>query len=158
MKPLTMRSFLLWLRLKSLFETADPESLSPLQKEFARVNGFRLLPPGANPELVAALRETPSSPGPALDFNVEDLLASVSVNTGIPVAELRKMPVPEFNRLRDAADRSIHYKLCTLALLLGARFGMWGFFAGYCLAGFVSVILGWAYFLSGRWDKRKVLQ
>ena len=45
-----------------------------------------------------------------------------------------------------------------LSLLLGRHYGMWGYFAGYCLAGAVSVILGWAYVLSGRWTKRKLLQ
>lgn len=44
-----------------------------------------------------------------------------------------------------------------LSLGLGAQFGMWGYFWGYCLAGLVSVILGWAYFFSGRWKKRKPL-
>ena len=117
-----MSSFPLWLHLKPLFETADPDTLSELQKEFARVNGFKLLPPGANPELVAALHSPPPSKGPELDYNLDDLLFSVSANTGIPVSELRKMPVPDFNRLRDAVDRSINYKLCTLAQLLGTRF------------------------------------
>lgn len=120
MKPLTMNSFPRWLLLKSLFESADPQTLTPLQKDFARVNGFRLLPPNANPDLVSALK-SPSPSATELDFNLEDLLFSVSVNTGIPVPELKKMPVPDFNRLRDAVDRSINYKLVTLALLLGAR-------------------------------------
>ena len=120
MKPLTMSSFLLWLRLKPLFESADPSTLTPLQKEFARVNGFKLLPPGANPDLVSALQHP--SGGPDLDYNLDDLLFSVSVNTGIPVRDLKKMPVPDFNRLRAAVERSINYKLCALALLLGARF------------------------------------
>lgn len=44
-----------------------------------------------------------------------------------------------------------------LSLGLGAQFGMWGYFWGYCLAGMVSVILGWAYFFSGRWKRRKLL-
>ncbi len=45
-----------------------------------------------------------------------------------------------------------------LSLLLGRYYGMWGYFAGYCLAGAVSVILGWAYVLSGRWTRRKLLE
>ena len=44
-----------------------------------------------------------------------------------------------------------------LSLLLGGRFGMWGYFWGYCLAGMVSVLLSWAYFFSGRWKNRKLL-
>lgn len=44
-----------------------------------------------------------------------------------------------------------------LSLGLGARFGMWGYFWGYCLAGMVSVILCWAYFFSGRWKRRALL-
>lgn len=45
-----------------------------------------------------------------------------------------------------------------LSLLLGRHFGMWGYFAGYCLAGGVSVILGWIYVWSGAWKKRKLLK
>jgi len=44
-----------------------------------------------------------------------------------------------------------------LSLGLGAAFGMWGYFWGYCLAGMVSAILCWAYYFSGRWKKRKPL-
>ena len=44
-----------------------------------------------------------------------------------------------------------------LSLGLGARFGMWGYFWGYCLAGMVSVILNWSYYFAGRWKKRKLL-
>lgn len=44
-----------------------------------------------------------------------------------------------------------------LSISLGAKYGMWGFFWGYCLAGMVSAILGWLYFFSGRWKHRKLL-
>ncbi len=44
-----------------------------------------------------------------------------------------------------------------LSLGLGAQYGMWGYFWGYCLAGLVSAILGWLYFFSGRWKHRKPL-
>ncbi len=44
-----------------------------------------------------------------------------------------------------------------LSLGLGSVMGMWGYFWGYCLAGMVSVILGWIYFFSGRWKNRKLL-
>jgi MATE family multidrug resistance protein len=46
-----------------------------------------------------------------------------------------------------------------LSLLLGYSLGMGalGFFLGNSLAGFVSVIGGMAYFLSGRWRKRTAL-
>ncbi len=39
----------------------------------------------------------------------------------------------------------------------GLEMGAVGFYLGNCLAGFVSVIWGGWYFLSGRWKKRKVL-
>ncbi len=44
-----------------------------------------------------------------------------------------------------------------LSLLLGHFMGVWGYFWGYSLAGFVTVILAGAYFLSGRWKRRKLL-
>ena len=44
-----------------------------------------------------------------------------------------------------------------LSLLLGSRLGMWGYFWGYCLAGYVSVILGWGYYFTGRWKRRRLL-
>ena len=44
-----------------------------------------------------------------------------------------------------------------LSMGLGAAYGMWGYFWGYCLAGMVSVVLSWAYFFSGRWKRRKLL-
>lgn len=44
-----------------------------------------------------------------------------------------------------------------LSLLLGERLGVWGYFWGFSLAGFVSVIFAWAYVFSGRWKKRKLL-
>ena len=44
-----------------------------------------------------------------------------------------------------------------LSLGLGAQYGMWGYFWGYCLAGMVSAVLGWLYFFSGRWKHRKLL-
>lgn len=44
-----------------------------------------------------------------------------------------------------------------LSLLLGERMGMWGFFWGYSLAGSISVLMGWIYYLSGRWKKRRLL-
>lgn len=45
-----------------------------------------------------------------------------------------------------------------LSLLLGNLYGMWGYFAGYCLAGVVSVILGWLYVWSGKWTKHQLLK
>lgn len=45
-----------------------------------------------------------------------------------------------------------------LSLLLGHIYGMWGYFAGYCLAGVVSVILGWLYVWSGKWTEHKLLK
>ncbi len=44
-----------------------------------------------------------------------------------------------------------------LSLLLGSRLGMWGYFWGYCLAGYVSVLLSWIYYFSGRWTRRALL-
>ena len=44
-----------------------------------------------------------------------------------------------------------------LSMLLGDHMGMWGYFWGYCLAGSVSVIVGWLYYFSHRWEKRKPL-
>ncbi len=44
-----------------------------------------------------------------------------------------------------------------LSLGLGAAFGLWGYFWGYCLAGMVSVLLCWGYFFSGRWKRHAQL-
>ena len=44
-----------------------------------------------------------------------------------------------------------------LALILGGRFGILGYWYGNSLAGFVTVILAMAYFFSGRWKTRKLL-
>ncbi len=44
-----------------------------------------------------------------------------------------------------------------LSLALGNSLGIWGYFWGYSLAGFVTVILGGVYFLSGRWKHRALL-
>lgn len=46
-----------------------------------------------------------------------------------------------------------------LGLLLAHSFGLglYGYWWGSALAGFVSVIWGWAYFFSGRWKTRKLL-
>jgi Na+-driven multidrug efflux pump len=35
--------------------------------------------------------------------------------------------------------------------------GVWGYFWGSALAGFVSTIWSMAYYYSGRWKKRKLL-
>jgi len=47
----------------------------------------------------------------------------------------------------------------SLAMLLGYGFDMGaiGFFLGNSLAGFVTVICGWIYFLSGKWEKQSIL-
>jgi len=44
-----------------------------------------------------------------------------------------------------------------LALALGGRFGVLGYWYGNALAGFVTVILAMAYYFSGRWKTRKLL-
>ena len=44
-----------------------------------------------------------------------------------------------------------------LSVFLGGRYGMWGYFWGYCLAGMVSVVLSWTYYLTGRWKHRRLL-
>ena len=46
-----------------------------------------------------------------------------------------------------------------LCLLLAGPCGMgvWGYFWGNTLAGFVSVIIGDFYYLSGLWKKRKLM-
>jgi putative MATE family efflux protein len=46
-----------------------------------------------------------------------------------------------------------------LSLLFGITlsFGLRGFWIGSTLATYVTVILAWAYFLSGRWQKRKLV-
>ena len=44
-----------------------------------------------------------------------------------------------------------------LALILGGRFGVLGYWYGNALAGFVTVILAMAYYFSGRWKTRKLL-
>lgn len=44
-----------------------------------------------------------------------------------------------------------------LSLLLGTKLGVWGYFWGFSLAGFVSVILAWIYVFSGRWKKRRLV-
>lgn len=46
-----------------------------------------------------------------------------------------------------------------LCLLLAGPCGMgvWGYFWGNALAGFVSVIIGDFYYLSGLWKKRKLM-
>lgn len=46
-----------------------------------------------------------------------------------------------------------------LCILLAGPCGMgvWGYFWGNALAGFVSTIIGWFYYLSGFWKKRKLM-
>ena len=46
-----------------------------------------------------------------------------------------------------------------LCILLAGPCGMgvWGYFWGHALAGFVSVIIGDFYYLSGLWKKRKLM-
>ncbi len=44
-----------------------------------------------------------------------------------------------------------------LSVLLAIPLGLHGYWWGSALAGFVSVIWGWLYYLSGRWEKRKLL-
>jgi putative MATE family efflux protein len=45
----------------------------------------------------------------------------------------------------------------SLGLLLGGIFGLEGFFWGSAFAGFVTTIIGAAYYYSGMWKKRKLL-
>ncbi len=44
-----------------------------------------------------------------------------------------------------------------LSLLLSIPLGLFGYWWGSALAGFVSAIMGWSYVLSGRWKNRKLL-
>ncbi len=44
-----------------------------------------------------------------------------------------------------------------LSLLLAAPLGLHGYWWGSALAGYVSVIWGWVYYLSGRWKTRRLL-
>lgn len=55
------------------------------------------------------------------------------------------------------ADGVIVRILLSLFLANVAGMGLWGYFWGNALAGFVSVIWGNFYYLSGRWKKRKAL-
>lgn len=44
-----------------------------------------------------------------------------------------------------------------LCILLAAPLGVWGYFWGNALAGFVSVIIGDFYYLSGLWKRRRLM-
>lgn len=44
-----------------------------------------------------------------------------------------------------------------LCILLAAPMGVWGYFWGNALAGYVSTIIGFAYYLTGAWKRRKLM-
>jgi Na+-driven multidrug efflux pump len=63
----------------------------------------------------------------------------------------------KLNFIISLADGVIARIGLSLLLALPLGMGLYGYWWGSALAGFVSVIAGWVYFFSGRWKSRRLL-
>ena len=92
--------------------------MNELRELIAAQNGYTIPNENWNLELYRAAKELEADGGGTpLEYDMEALIYSVSVNTGIPANEIWDWEIRRFMKTQEAVDRKLDYLICTTAEL-----------------------------------------
>jgi len=95
------------------------QQMDCVRQIIAAQNGYTIPDENWNPELVRAAQENAARGAASLEWSMEDLVASVALNSGCRPADIYDWPIREFHQAQDAIDRKLGYLVCSAAELIG---------------------------------------
>ena len=99
-----------------------PKDFNKLRILLAEMNGLELPNEAHNAELEEAERDLAARGSMGLHIDFEDMIYSVSVQSGVSVNDILEWPMRKFFKVKAAIDRGIGYRLAYLAEASGATY------------------------------------
>lgn len=93
--------------------------MDDVRQIIAAQNGYEIPDENWNPELVQAAQENAKRNAPNVDYDFETLVYSVAYQCHVRAEEVYGWSIREFEKMQEAVDRDINYRLCAAVEMSG---------------------------------------
>ena len=103
------------------YELLNMQQMDEVRQIIAAQNGYEIPNENYNPELVKAAQENASRNAPDVELDFETLVYSVAFQCHVRASDVYGWSIREFEKMQEAADRDIMYRLCAAVEMDGDR-------------------------------------